>query len=459
MLERVQAGNLTEVVAVGREWLSGRKTSRFSRLEIDLPVGLGCEIPLFPKVSWRSRGGGLTVNAWGAALQLDLKDWVGESTVFEELGVFPGSDLANSLRWFIWGRFDSLFETPAAGADTDGKSIDEANRWHDFGTRRLLLPAVELRRENGREFLGLNSVLEGVPKLQKAWEGVSLPVATGWQEGGEGPSVSREDWARQMSQVQSAMSERSSLKKVVLARWSRFGVPEFPPVEFLRTVGELQPNSYLFRIEPVPGSAFFGASPEQLFHRQERKILSEALAGTRPRGHSVAGDQSLGQELLRSKKDLEEQRLVLNQIVEKLGPLVGDLEVDTEPRIRRLREVQHLCSTVGGELVPRLHDGHLLAALHPTPAVAGYPGTKAMKVISEVEEFDRGLYAGPFGCCSARETEVAVAIRSALWQDGVLDVFAGAGILPESSADSEWDETEAKMQLMRQLITGAHNEV
>ena len=129
--------------------------------------------------------------------------------------------------------------------------------------------------------------------------------------------------------------------------------------------------------------------------------------------------------------------------VEKGPPRVGVVDASV---------VQHLCHEVRGRLAAGVGDGDLLAALHPTPAVAGQPPRRAREVIAGMEPFDRGLYAGPVGCCSQAGTEVAVAIRSALFETGRVHLYAGVGLLPASEAEAEWQESCDKMALLSALL-------
>ena len=404
-----------------------------------------CALPLYPRVVWRSRGGELDIRACGSAIQLDLTDLECGSKVLQELEIDPAGDLGKSLSWFQWERFEP--------------DAEPAEEWKSYGSRRVLVPAMELRRQKDRCFFGINRAAGQTDTLRRALGQLVRRERTELRAIGEQPSVTRDQWSRQVESVQEAIALQPDLQKVVLARLLRFEVAEFSPEDFLDATAALQPDSYRFLIEPAPGTAFFGLTPERLFLRRQGTVQSEALAGTRPRGATTEESDAMGRELMESNKDRREQGIVLRQIVKALEPLAGQLSFDEQPTLRILTEVQHLQSSVSGVLNSGVTDGDLLAALQPTPAVAGQPRRPAQRVIAEIEEFDRGLYAGPVGCCSVQETEFAVAIRSALWHGNTLRLYAGAGILPQSSAVAEWDETKEKLRLLRGLIEDAVHEV
>ena len=120
-----------------------------------------------------------------------------------------------------------------------------------------------------------------------------------------------------------------------------------------------------------------------------------------------------------------------------------------------MKNVQHLQTPITGELGQDEHILNLVARLHPTSAVAGTPTDKAMKVISEMESHDRGWYSGPIGWINSKgDGEFYVALRSALVKDEEAHIFAGGGIVSESHPDTEWEETELKLQPIISALSG-----
>ncbi len=185
------------------------------------------------------------------------------------------------------------------------------------------------------------------------------------------------------------------------------------------------------------------------------------LAGTAPRGGSPAEDDGLGSGLLASAKNVEEHGYAVADVRAALAPLCADLTVAARPALLRLANVQHLATTVTGRLASRAgpHPGDqpsalaLAAALHPTAAVGGTPSAAAIEVIRELEEMDRGRYAGPVGWVDAAGNgEWGIALRCAQLDGARARLFAGCGIVADSDPAAELAETQAKFRPVQQAI-------
>lgn len=171
----------------------------------------------------------------------------------------------------------------------------------------------------------------------------------------------------------------------------------------------------------------------------EELIATDALAGTRPRGSTPQEDARLADELMASQKDRYENEVTAEYIEQELSRIAKDV-TQSEAFILKLTHVQHICKKIrarpiGGDSTNLLATSfELLKALHPTPAVGGQPRGVAISAIRDLENWDRGYYAGPVGYFSGGCCEVAVAIRSVLVEKDKVHVFAGAGIVPGSTA-------------------------
>ncbi|MCH8072671.1 MAG: isochorismate synthase [Proteobacteria bacterium] len=188
-----------------------------------------------------------------------------------------------------------------------------------------------------------------------------------------------------------------------------------------------------------------GASPERLYDRCGRTIGSDAMAGTRARGDTLEDDRRKADELIGSEKELREHRYVIDGVYESLSPLCESLERNGDPVLVKLARVQHLVARLEGVLRQGVDDGAILAAIHPTAAVAGFPRQLSVERIEQLEPFDRGWYAGPVGWIGRDRAEFAVSIRSGLIINNVIDLYSGAGIVEGSTPDSEWKEIENKI--------------
>jgi len=215
-------------------------------------------------------------------------------------------------------------------------------------------------------------------------------------------------------------------------------------LEILATLREMYPTCYRFLIDDGRGRAFVGASPERLVSVKGEEFHTEAVAGTQ---RCDAGDDVEAMErALRSRvKDQREHEVVLRHILDAVAPI--SREVHTAPaEVMRLPHLLHLRTRVWG-LRRRTHLFDYVSALHPTPAVAGWPRAEALDWIGSVEPSPRGWYAGCVGWVDrSRDGDFAVGIRSAAIRGDRASVVAGAGIVEGSDPEQEWNETELKMK-------------
>src|SRR5207244_3717166 len=174
-------------------------------------------------------------------------------------------------------------------------------------------------------------------------------------------------------------------------------------------------------------------------------LETAALAGTAPRGASHAADRALAQSLGSSSKERREHALVMDDVGARLETLCREVTIGA-PRILPLDSVQHLHSRVTARLRPRRGLLDAVAALHPTPAIAGAPRGAALAALRGRELFARGWYGGGVGWLDASGGEVAVVIRTALVRGTRATLFAGAGIVAGSDWRAELEETRLKMR-------------
>ena len=309
------------------------------------------------------------------------------------------------------------------------------------GTGQLIVPA----RIVGRTADGLSWVTEVGPADDAAegWAASPLPRPT---------SDDRRAWS---AAVQEALAriEDGRLAKVVLAREATVDLDR--PLQVSTVVDRLrheQPSCFTYA-----AGSYVGASPELLARRRGDRVLSRPMAGTVSQGSSPHEDRRLVATMASSAKEQAEHRLVVDDVRAKLGRVCADLRSADDPQVVRLSTVAHLATTVEGRIDdPRISALAVAGLLHPTPAVAGVPVAAALAAITELEDFDRGLYAGPVGWVDTRgDGDWAVALRSATLDGTGARLVAGAGIVAGSDPDAEWDETEAKLAAMRSALTDA----
>jgi menaquinone-specific isochorismate synthase len=335
------------------------------------------------------------------------------------------------------------------GIRFDGASSSDPE-WVDFPAYRFVLPRFELHTR-GQDSLLVCNIRSDEPTsnavLQSEIEALlepvpDLPGIPGTVSRSDFPG--RRDWIRDIDWALEAFSS-TTLAKVVLARMARFEFEsEVSPFTLMHRLRLEAPSCYHFLFGHGE-SCFLGATPERLFRLEGRRIESEAVAGTGPRGATDGDDQVLCDELLHSEKDQREHEYVRQSIKEALTDLTRMLHVDTTASDMKLAVGRHLVSGVEGVLRDDVDTFRLLESLHPTPAVGGYPHQEAIDVIEHLESFDRGWYSGPVGWIGADSAEFAVGIRSGRLRGRCLDLFSGAGIVCGSDPAREWDEVEQKI--------------
>ena len=306
------------------------------------------------------------------------------------------------------------------------------------------------------EFLVMDTTLRG-PRLARpaskagAVQGTSaLGTASRGQRGGT-PMAPQAADGHYTDAVAAALKKfsPSGLQKVVLARSRSAALPA--PLDITALLARLlgqNPSAYVFAA-PLPGNkTLVGASPELLIRRSGTLALSNPLAGSVPRCADPVQDAANAQALLRSVKDLHEHAIVVDMVAGVMGGLCHDLVVPPRPELMRTDSMWHLSTKLQGRLRdPETTSLDLAFALHPTPAVCGWPTQMACELIEELEESARGFYAGAVGWTDAAGNgEWAVSIRCAEVSNDGVRVHAGAGIVPGSDPQLELAETEAKFR-------------
>ncbi len=271
-------------------------------------------------------------------------------------------------------------------------------------------------------------------------ESGSVPVLIGRENHPE-----RDVWAERITWALNKFEE-NGLEKVVLARRADlyFESP-IEPFKLLKQLLASTPNCFHYHFEAPDGSAFIGATPERLFYRNGLTIESEAVAGTQPRGETVLDDEVFRASLLTSEKELREHAYVREYIRNVLAEFCESVSIDHEASEMKLTRGRHLVSRITGVLRASISNLEILKSLHPTPAVSGFPNQYSVDVIREVEEFDRGWYAGPVGWIGRDAAHFAVALRCGLIRGNTVALFSGAGIVKGSEPLSEWKEIEQKI--------------
>ncbi len=202
-------------------------------------------------------------------------------------------------------------------------------------------------------------------------------------------------------------------------------------------------------------AAFVAASPELLIRRDGHRAQTVALAGSTRRSADPAVDDHLGEQLLRSDKDREEQAIVVRRIARALRPYAVWVAAPDEPTLIKVANIQHLATPIRAQLTNPLSAVELAGLLHPTPAVGGEPHAAAAPLIPALEGLDRGWYAGAVGWTDANDDgEFCVALRCALLRGTEARLYAGVGVVRDSDPAAELNETEIKLGALLPILAG-----
>lgn len=238
--------------------------------------------------------------------------------------------------------------------------------------------------------------------------------------------------------------QRGQLTKVVLAREVVIEADaEIDVVAVLERLRAAYPSTMLYSVDGL-----VGATPELLASRFGDVVRSHPFAGTTPRTGDPVADARAAAGLLASSKDRAEHQITIDMVLDTVLPFCSYVDSEPEPSIVSLANVQHLATLVEGRLSsPPASALALVAALHPTPAVCGWPTAEAQALIEELEGLDRGRYTGAVGWVDADgDGRFGVAIRCAEIAGNRARLFAGNGIVADSDPATELAETRAKLQ-------------
>ena len=413
------------------------------RIELPLPVlelkGFLSAQSMTEKAYWSDRDGNYSIAVLGYSWSQSLN---GRNDI--EVAFAKGRELLGNLP----ATTDTRCLCYLSFAD-DPESI-----WPDFGYGRVILPLIDVVATRSGNTLGVNLRVESDLEWQRSIR-KTRDIIRGlhWQQQflhddfvvdlmGYAPALPQ--WCSMVNDAKQAFAHKS-LNKVVLSREACFNVRgRLSPWALLHSWKQANPQSYQFCFQGQTES-FFGCSPERLVKRLENVVYTEALAGTTIRGADSTEDDQYEQQLRNDRKNIHENRLVLDDICRQLMPHCQSLKADERHSIVKLRHVQHLRYQVRGVLKAGVYDEQLIVSLQPTPAVGGTPRKDALSFIKHHEPYARGLYTGVCGVMGVQSSDFSVAIRSARLTDHSLRLYSGAGIVEDSVPEEEWRELNNKI--------------
>ena len=249
-----------------------------------------------------------------------------------------------------------------------------------------------------------------------------------------------------------AQLTQGSFRKIVLARCADEQTPAaIDPMQFFYHACQLYPRMFIALVSTPQSGIWLTATPEILLEGSGREWRTIALAGTM----KLVGDQlsGEGENVTWTTKNIEEQRIVATYIAECLEQFTGNFR-EEGPRTVRAADLVHLRSDFTFTLPTNGRIGDLLQSLHPTPAVCGLPKRDAFQFIVSNEHTPRRYYSGFMGPLDIQDsTNLYVSLRCMNIEGNRYHLFAGGGLLKDSTEEQEWQETEAKLETMRRLLT------
>ena len=241
--------------------------------------------------------------------------------------------------------------------------------------------------------------------------------------------------------------------QVVLAQRLKFNISK-DSFTIYRALRSINPSPYMYYLK-FGDLEIVGSSPEILVRLEGEKIEVRPIAGTRKRGQSEEEDQALENDLLNDEKELAEHIMLVDLGRNDVGRVAktNSVSVNEKFTIERYSHVMHIVSNVQGELKQGLDGYDVLAATFPAGTLSGAPKVRAMEIIEELEPTRRGLYGGAVGYISFNgNMDTAIAIRTLLIKNKTAYLGVGAGIVADSIAENEFEETMNKGKALLKAI-------
>jgi len=307
------------------------------------------------------------------------------------------------------------------------------------------------RRERYDTALAILQTLEERLRAPSPLQAVTLPADAPPAEGTS--SYTRDAFMRDVERIREYIFAGDCFQ-ALLAR--RIQVPlDFDTTTLYRALRVLNPSPYMYHLM-LDGVELVGSSPELLVRVAGGRVTVRPIAGTRPRGRTPDEDARMADELAADAKERAEHVMLVDLGRNDVGRIAeyGSVEVTELMGIERYSHVLHLVSEVQGRLRDGLTAMDAFRASFPAGTMTGAPKVRAMEIVDEMEPERRGPYAGAVGYISAGDTrmDLAITIRTCVVAGGVANVQAGAGIVADSVAATEWAETENKARAMLMAI-------
>ena len=261
--------------------------------------------------------------------------------------------------------------------------------------------------------------------------------------------IRKEEFIENVSEVKKLIDSKD-ISKIVLSNICEYSLEEsISCSSFLESLEKKYPECTVFYYSYT--GVFLGASPEQVLHSNQSELMIDALAGSAARGETPGEDTTNQKRLTEDKKIAEEHDIVVKGILESLSKMNIEAECG-DIHVLKLKNIQHLKTRIKAKNnSANIMD--ILDALTPTPALSGYPKDESIKIIENIESYDRGWYSGVVGWIGNNlNADFYAGLRSAYIKDNYIYIYAGAGITIDSIPEDEWNEVINKMSTIDEII-------
>ncbi|MFM5679385.1 aminodeoxychorismate synthase component I [Aeromonas veronii] len=275
---------------------------------------------------------------------------------------------------------------------------------------------------------------------QQAKPAPAFALLGAWQS-----NMSRAEYGEKFARIQEYLAAGDCYQINLTQRFSApYQGDEWQAYGLLATANKA-PFSAFIRL---PDSALLSLSPERFLLLDGRHIETKPIKGTRPRHPDPATDRQVARELAQADKDRSENLMIVDLLRNDIGRVSrpGSVSVPHLFAVESFPAVHHLVSTIHGELDARWQGVDLLRACFPGGSITGAPKIRAMEIIEELEPQRRNAYCGSIGYLSQHgRMDTSICIRTLIAEAGRLHCWAGGGIIADSDADSEYQETYDKV--------------
>ena len=226
------------------------------------------------------------------------------------------------------------------------------------------------------------------------------------------------------------------------------------PFQIYRSLRSVNPSPYMYYLD-LDDFQIVGAAIETVAQVEDGIVATHPIAGTRPRGQTPEEEEALAEELQTSEKQRAEHIMLVDLGRNDIGrvSVPGTVSVTRLMEVERFSHVMHLVSHVQGKLKPELTVYDALRSCFPAGTVSGAPKIRAMEIIAEIEGEKRGPYGGAVGYFSyTGNMDTALVLRTGIYKDGVMYIQAGGGVVADSVAEDEYNETRHKAGALLRAI-------